>query len=247
MKKQISFYMNKVEVLLVNIDEAFHDLQFEPERHIYRIGNKTLPSVSSMIKKHVEPFDEIYWANKVANKRKCSVAEVLKEWEDKRNKSTTNGTSVHLFAEKWWEDKTKVATTIQEQGLEKFLKYITEEKGYELVCTEIQMYSKIYNYAGTCDLLVYDPINDKVILLDYKTNFELDKQYNYLLEPFNYLPDTQSNKYQIQLSYYQIMLEEAGIKVDERYVVWLKHNGEYEMRYCNDFTDTLKNYLNENN
>jgi ATP-dependent exoDNAse (exonuclease V) beta subunit len=106
------------------------------------------------------------------------------------------------------------------------------------------MYSEKYNYAGTCDLLMWDNLKDHAIIMDYKTNEELDKQFGFLLEPFSYSANTAFNKYQIQLSYYQLILEEINIKVEERFIIWLKHDGTYEVRQCFDFTNVLKDYLN---
>jgi len=233
--------MNIIENIQAQLVETFKDLSFEPERHIYRANNRTMISVSSMVKKHTEPFDEMYWAERIAKKRKISVEEILKEWDDKRNIAAENGTNAHLFAETWWTEPKIEPETLQQEALKKFLEYCISK--YDLIFTELQMYSKKYKYAGTCDLLLWDKENNHVVLMDYKTNFELDKQYDYLLEPFNYLANTQFNKYQLQLSYYQILLEEAGIEVKERYVVWVRHDGEYELRPCTDFSSILKTFL----
>ena len=233
--------MTTIKNIQEQLIEAFKELSFEPERHIYRANNRTMISVSSMVKKHTEPFDEMYWAERIAKKRKISVEEILKEWDDKRNTAAENGTNAHLFAEVWWTEPEIEPETLQQEALKKFLEYCISK--YDLIFTELQMYSKKYKYAGTCDLLLWDKENNHVVLMDYKTNFELDKQYDYLLEPFNYLANTQFNKYQLQLSYYQILLEEAGIEVKERYVVWVRHDGEYELRPCADFSSILKTFL----
>lgn len=225
------------------ISQSFNNLSFEQEKHIYRLGKKILPSVSSLIKKHVTPFDELYWAEKTAKKNKSTVSDVLKLWENKRKNAAENGTKVHTYAENWWNDVILEPTCNQELAVKSFLEDCLKNERYTLIQTEVQMYSQKYQYAGTCDLLLWDNINRIVVLFDYKTNIDLDKAYGTLLEPFPYLADTPFNKYQIQLSYYQIMLEEIGIGVNERYIVWLKQDGSYELRKCNNFTELLKNYM----
>ena len=53
------------------------------------------------------------------------------------------------------------------------------------------------------------------------------------------------NKYQLQLSFYQILLEEIGYKVKARILVWLKEkDGKlYQNFYCKDYTKELRNFL----
>lgn len=228
------------------ISDSFSKLFFQEDKHIYTVDEKILPSVSSMVKSHCETFDELYWAKKEEQKGKESIQQVLEKWERKRNIAAANGTEVHVYAEKWWQRKDSIPKTNQQKAVKDFLEELTATGRYSLVNTELQMYSKKYNYAGTCDLLVWDNLEDYAIIIDYKTNEQLDKQFGFLLEPFSYSANTAFNKYQIQLSYYQLILEEVNIEVKERFIVWLKQDGTYEVRQCFDFTDVLKDYLNKN-
>jgi hypothetical protein len=224
----------------------FNDLVFQEQEHIYKVNNKALPSVSALVKKHSQPFDEMFWADIVAKKQKVKVQEVLDKWEVKRVVAANNGTKVHTYAENWWEDNILEPTCEQEKAIRLFLEWCIKDGQYSLLSTELQMYSKEFWYAGTCDLLLWNNKLECVELFDYKTNEDLDKQFDYLLSPFNYTPSTPFNKYQLQLSYYQIMLEEIGIPVANRYVVWVKPTGTYELRSCHNFTEELKQYLHEN-
>lgn len=244
MKTNIFLFMSK-QVLNI-ISNSFSKLLFEEEKHIYTVDEKVLPSVSAMVKSHCIPFDELYWAKKEEQKGKESLQQVLEKWETKRNIATSNGTSVHVYAEKWWERKDSIPQNNQQKAVRDFLEELTATGRYSLLHTELQMYSEKYNYAGTCDLLMWDNLEDHAIIMDYKTNEELDKQFGFLLEPFSYSANTAFNKYQIQLSYYQLILEEVNIEVKERFIIWLKHDGTYEVRPCFDFTNVLKDYLNIN-
>ena len=40
------------------------------------------------------------------------------------------------------------------------------------------------------------------------------------------------------------MLEEAGLEVEERWVIWLMRDGNYEIRKTKDFTKELIDYMN---
>ncbi len=235
--------MNISEVKEI-INQSFNNLEFEEGRHIYRVQNKVLTSTSNMIKKFVPEFKEKEIAANYAKKTGVKVNDVLTEWENKRVKAATSGTRVHLFSEKYIESQEASVTCRQEEAAKNFIDdYIVSGK-FTVIATELQMYSDKYGYAGTADLLLWNNELEELVIGDYKTNQDLDKQYGYLLEPFSYTPNTPYCKYQIQLSFYQILLESIGLKVSKRMIIWLKKDSSYQIRYCSDFTEVLKESLN---
>jgi hypothetical protein len=234
--------MQQLETVISKLQNSFKDLYFNEKKHLYTVADKILPSVTGLVKYHAPMFDEHAKSESTAKRTGVSQEQVLQEWKDKRDSAAIHGTAVHTYAEKLLDDLTIKPKNNQQRAVREFLLHNLNSK-YELLAAEIKMYSPTYGYAGTCDLLMWDIEKECVVLFDYKTNIQLDDQYGNLLHPFPYLPNTNFNKYQIQLSYYQLMLEEAGIEVQERYIIWLKKDGEYEIRSCTDFTQILKTYL----
>lgn len=88
-------------------------------------------------------------------------------------------------------------------------------------------------YAGTFDLLVYSMIPGKegLILLDYKTNEDINKNFQEkkLLFPFQKLLDTSKNHYELQQELYVNCLNEAGFDVLAKRLIWIKTDGTYEI------------------
>ena len=106
------------------------------------------------------------------------------------------------------------------------------------------------SYCGTFDILYYrvDPVcpeRSGYVIKDYKTNRELVSDYSRskgksCLAPFADLPDEALSMYTLQLSCYQIPLEDLGLKVIGREIVWLKDDGSYNIIPLPDFTDRLR-------
>ena len=109
------------------------------------------------------------------------------------------------------------------------------------------------NYCGTFDILFYykDPEDDSrsgLCIFDFKTNKELKKNFSrengrVLLPPFFDLYEEPLSYYTLQLSCYQIPLEDIGLKVIARRIVWLKDDGTYELIPLDDVTDRLREVL----
>ena len=109
------------------------------------------------------------------------------------------------------------------------------------------------DYCGTFDILFYykDPDDDSksgLCIFDFKTNKELKKDYSrevgkMLLPPFADLYDESLSYYTLQLSCYQIPLEDIGLKVIARRIIWLKDDGTYELIPLEDVTDRLREVL----
>ena len=109
------------------------------------------------------------------------------------------------------------------------------------------------DYAGTFDILFYykDPHNaasSGLIIWDFKTNKELQKEYSrinnrVLKPPFVDLYDEPLSLYTLQLSAYQLPLEDIGLKVIARRVIWLKDDGTYEIYRLRDVTKVLRETL----
>lgn len=109
------------------------------------------------------------------------------------------------------------------------------------------------DYCGTFDILFYykDPEDESksgLCIFDFKTNKELKKDYSreygkMLLPPFTDLYEEPLSYYTAQLSCYQIPLEDIGLKVIARRIVWLKDDGNYELIGLQNVTDRLRSVL----
>ena len=141
---------------------------------------------------------------------------------------------------------------------EAVLKFMSEMPGsMHLVLNEARVYSGknpcqernlSERIAGTFDMLYYnDGSNGQpegFMILDYKTNANLENDYNrkygrMLREPFNALTEEDLSLYTIQLSLYALMLEDIGIHIISRSIVWLKDN-EYQIVPVEDVTEKLR-------
>jgi len=230
----------------IEIVDFFKEIKFDEASHSYTLKGKNLKPVSYVLKDFQEPFDEQKMAYLVAKKKGISVKEVLNDWHKKRDDSCALGTKAHLFAENY----IKTREGKPSNGYEEAMKTYLDKVPYYVVplCTELQMYSEKWGIAGTADLMFYDTKRDNIILRDYKTNLDLFKNYKgkRLLAPFDDLEDSPFNKYQLQLSLYQILFEQTGFKIDNRALVWVKPDGSYKIYQTNDYRDRLIEHLNKN-
>lgn len=219
------------------IKEYFKELQFDAQQHSYEVRGKPLTSVSKTIHKYVEKVDFDKIAGFIAKKRGITKAEVLAEWNAKKVASCTQGTLVHTFGENYYTGKQP--TNGFEEAIVKFWDNIPDY--IEPFLFELQMFSETLGIAGTSDIILFNRKTGKFIIADYKTNEDLFKNFKgkTLLAPFDDLLDSPYNKYQLQLSMYQLLFEQCGFEVESRRIIWLKPNGVYENFKTEDLTQKL--------
>ncbi len=109
------------------------------------------------------------------------------------------------------------------------------------------------HFAGTFDLLMYydnpdDPALSGLVIFDYKTNKDLENSFSRkhnrtLYHPFSNFIEEAKSIYTLQLSCYQIPLEELGLKVLTRRLVWLRDDGSYQLIPLGDVSNTLRHIL----
>ena len=105
--------------------------------------------------------------------------------------------------------------------------------------------------SGTFDaLFAYKDKNGKFVLSvrDWKTNKSLENEYNQayrntLLCPFESFIDEPKSIYTIQLSLYQLGIEQLGYEVRDRKLLWLTDDGEYHKINVEDVKEKLKTAL----
>lgn len=148
----------------------------------------------------------------------------------------------------------------KEEAVEKFLDELPS--CYHLVLNEARVYSGKNSdesrnlkerICGTFDMLYfYDGEGDDekagFVVFDYKTNKDLFSEYNernhvMLKHPFQDLFQESYGEYTIQLSLYALMLEDIGINVLDRRIVWLKDDASYEIVPLEDVSERLRQVL----
>ena len=236
------------------LTEKYKSLTFKKEGHIYTYNGKVLTPVSDIVGEFHEQFDTEKHAIRVSRREGVSKNSVIERWKAIGKKAADFGTSVHDFAENYvylkFIEGEDVSSIIPSNGHERAVinywnlvpSHITP------VLLEFKMYSDDYLYAGTCDLLLYNTITKNFILGDYKTNVDVFKNYQekVMLPPFQYILDMPYNHYQLQLSLYHLLLEEAGYTIESRQIIWLLPDGSFKIFETKDFRKMLKQYLNEN-
>jgi ATP-dependent exoDNAse (exonuclease V) beta subunit len=223
------------------IREAFSDLEFVADEHKYFLHENELPSVSRVVELFHEQFDAYANSIRMACGDAVAAEKLRCGWELHSRESCDLGKRVHLFAQKYDTDKSLQAKDGYEQaaGL-----YLDSEQKYNFlpIVTEAMVYTE--KYAGTFDRLVYDTKKQKFIIIDYKTNKDLIKNFREkkMYPPFENLLDTPYNHYVLQLSMYQIALQNIGMSVGSL-LVHLLPSGEFKCYEIDDVTEKLRNRL----
>lgn len=195
---------------------------------------------------------EKYYNDPTSKYYQMTADEIKKMWKDKNDNANAQGTLAHAFGENAMHymvgdydsidpafkdrlvDGKFVAKTGFEEAIVKFWNDLPDE--YIPILVENRVYGKFGTdeaiYAGTFDLLIYCSIPGKegLLIFDYKTNEDLYKNFKdkRLLEPFTRMKDMPKNHYEIQQSLYENALNEIGLKVLGKRLIWIKNNGTYE-------------------
>ncbi len=152
-----------------------------------------------------------------------------------------------------------IPTRKKEEAILKFYDELNENLHFVLAETKVytgknkEVTNLKQDYAGTFDILFYykDPNDDSksgLCIFDFKTNSELYKDFNrnngiMMYAPFSDMYSEPYGAYTLQLSAYQMPLEDIGLKVIARRIVWLKEDGTYELIPLKDVTKQLREVL----
>ena len=241
--------MSVLEKLSVFDDPLF---RFDPTYHAYSYNGKKLTSVTKIIQTFHEPFDQEKVSLAQSEKLGIPQEEILRAWKEKNQKSIFVGHTVHEWIENYykqqWQPLPSDASVIGKinsfnVAWSKFLHKLTP------VAFEKKIFHADWGIAGTLDSLF--SFNDKLIILDYKTNGEFkddhhpDGHYKKLFPPFEDLWQNHFNEYSIQVSLYSLILKEiADIHVDRCFLLHLSEDKPTRYEALN-LQDRLLNYFNQ--
>lgn len=152
-----------------------------------------------------------------------------------------------------------IPTRKKEEAILKFYDELNDNLHFVLAETKVytgknkELTNLKQDYAGTFDLLFYykDPKDDEksgLCIFDFKTNADIYKEFNrsngiMMYAPFTDMYSEPFGAYTLQLSAYQLPLEDIGMKVIARRLIWLKEDGTYELIPVKDVTKELREVL----
>lgn len=233
---------------VIEIEKAFKDIKYYDIDHTYidTSNNKKLISVTQVLGKIKEPFDEGKWLKIKAKERGITEEELKREWWVAGKIGTTRGTLLHKYMEDTFSRKEypknygnlehiltiiplieyiKSVDSIKEMA-DKFVK---DHPNLIPIKSEVVIGSSEIGIAGMFDQLMYDENNDSYIIIDYKTDKDIkySNRWSNLKEPLSKLEDCQYVKYSLQLSLYKYIIEKyTKIKISELKIIWFNSKNE---------------------
>lgn len=200
--------------------------------HTYEVNGAVVPSITTIKKQILPPFDAEGTKARLAAKRGMSVGEIQAEWDA----ITHCGTMVHelleavLFAGniKRPTDHSDYSPAAHERlhtykrhGIPARMLSVVAGKGWTPVAAEMRVWRE--NCAGTLDLLCRDTKGEHHIV-DWKCNSrggmsKIAPWTKPMLTPFIGVAATKLAEYSVQLESYASVLEEVGIPMGESLIV----------------------------
>lgn len=248
--------MNEIKIEIPSkLFTAFNDIVFYDEPHKYYLGKKELISVTTILHKYTEEFNEDYWADYKANQYGLSSDEVKFAWKFINKKGTMKGSAIHDYAENKFLNKGFTypkELILKEFGFDPIWnEYLITKKHVDKfyndvhgklipIKTEYVIYDKESLIAGMLDILFYNVKTNEFQIWDWKTNKKFTKENidGYLIDELQIIQDCDLNIYSLQLSFYKYIIEKnTGIKLGKSYVVWFSHNNDsYEIIETRDMS-----------
>ena len=193
------------------IIEQHKKISLEEESHTYKLLNSKIEfnSVTEFINTFFNPFDEKKIAKKLSGHGKyhnMSLEDILLDWEKRRNRGTIVHKEIENFLNSNLEHEHQLDPKSKQAII--FLKKKCLNKD-NLLFSEVKICSEELQLAGTIDLMIYSKKNNKIYLIDWKTNIDIKKKgYNKgTCFPTNSIDDCSFNRYTLQLSMYLYILE----------------------------------------
>ena len=227
------------------IDKHQH-IKLETESHTYTLSNSDIKfsSVTEFINTFFVPFDEIKIANKLTQLKKyqhMSAQDILQDWKERRDR----GTIVHKEIEDYVMLKKPQNLDLKSKQGVKFLQEKCMPNEKNLLFAEVKICAETLSLAGTIDLMIYNKEKNKIYLIDWKTNVEIKKNgfKKGIKKPTDTIDDCSFNRYTLQLSMYQYILEKFyNATVDGLYIIHLKDD-TYNPIKCNFEQDHIATML----
>ena len=216
-------------------------LKFDPVKHLYTVDNKPAHGVTNCIGSIAKPA-LIPWAVKMTadfitlewlpgqSYDELQIADILKKAKaahrTKKETAGDFGTLTHEWIEMWikGESPEEPVNEVIRKATEQFRDWV-ETNNVKFLESERKVYSKKYNYAGTCDFLA--EINGQLIVGDVKTSSGIYDEYFF-----------QTSAYQ------QALAEEfPDYKFIKNVIVRVGKDGVFEVGESTEFTENLKAFL----
>ena len=142
-----------------------------------------------------------------------------------------------MTTEEILQKKYRGSMYIEQKNPQKFLKIIGVEETETIPTRCLEVSGRSHTFLVGENRLVTHNTNK-----DLKNDFNRSNS-NRLLEPFQDFIDEPLSIYSIQLSLYQLGLEQLGLPIIDRNLIWLKDDGTYEKIKTPNLTDRLLNVL----
>jgi hypothetical protein len=235
---------------------TFSEIQFDEASHTYTLHGQPLTSVTKIISRLKPPFDAPAVAARVAERDGRAVAEVLAEWEEKRQASLDRGTHVHRYI------AAKILSTGELSPYDPAVEYLhtpprlpemdafdrwwdgaagsNESGAIEWVVGDAKL-----GVAGTVDAMFWNAYELGNVIFDWKTGgkYATDNRFEKLLPPFDDLPNCEHSLYSLQTSLYRLIIERNRAEVKACYILHLGGDGVYTPHKCRDLRDRLLVWL----
>ena len=210
------------------VRNAFSNIRFNKENHQYIYQGVILESSSAFRSEFENSFEAYFSAEskyksnlKHNPETKRTAAYYRERWDLLGQEARTRGTRVHLFSETYPDFEEPSCP--KERGVVEFFEQLDPK--YILLFQELIMFDAEFYKAGTADMIFLNTETGNLVIGDWKTNdksvFECYKGKS-LRGEFKVYKDTGYNKYSMQMSHYQYILEKCTrFKVEDRWLIWL--------------------------
>jgi hypothetical protein len=247
--------------------DKFNNITFYDDTHSYIMNDIKATSVTTLIHKYEQPFDEEYWSEKKAPSEGCTPEVLRARWKHKNITAQVKGTMVHSYIENLLSrkvfpyDETKLAPLIAIGETNDIIKpkfdkikiqadeFIETLKGRLIpIKSEFVLGDPEFDVCGMVDQIFYNKKSGLLEIWDWKTNGKLDTTSRYRLSGImKEIPNSKLDIYSLQLGIYKYLLEKnTNLKVGNCYLVWFnEENEKYKVIKCREYDREVKMILAE--